>query len=253
MKRVKLLLSSLLLASHFCYAWQSPSPSILTQKTGQLANHCYLLIDHDSKECALVDVGGPVDSLTAAIDSQSLDLKYILVTHAHPDHIMGIKAVQNCYPTAQLVMHKQEYDDFEHYKQWETTYGPRLVTAWKQSAAMVDLMNFDYNSFSQPEISITEDTKLYLGNSEILILHTPGHSQGSLTFGYADAILVGDLLIYHADGFMEGCILCNKDHVNQSVLKLYRTFSDSTRILSGHGPFSTIGREKKENQLHSLQ
>jgi glyoxylase-like metal-dependent hydrolase (beta-lactamase superfamily II) len=84
---------------------------VLRQKTGPIDTNCYLLYDVKSKEAALFDVGGPIDSLITHIKNKNLKLKYIFATHCHMDHIEGIPEIMDRYPDALLCYNKEDYEE----------------------------------------------------------------------------------------------------------------------------------------------
>ena len=67
---------------------------VLHEVTGPIETNCYLLYDAQSKEAALIDVGGPIDTLVSHIQENELDLKYIFATHVHMDHVEGVPQIQ---------------------------------------------------------------------------------------------------------------------------------------------------------------
>jgi glyoxylase-like metal-dependent hydrolase (beta-lactamase superfamily II) len=110
------VLSVFILLALFC----SPAENFIVkqQVTGPIETNCYLLYDTKSKEAALFDVGGPIDSLLAHIDDNNLKIKYIFATHCHMDHIEGKPEVKNKFPNAQLCYNKHEYQDFLGWIEW---------------------------------------------------------------------------------------------------------------------------------------
>jgi len=85
------------------FACSNPSNLIvLHQETGPTPTNTYLIYDSKTKEAALVDVGGSIDSLETVIMNENLTLKYLFITHTHCDHVEGIPAIMEKYPTAQM-------------------------------------------------------------------------------------------------------------------------------------------------------
>jgi glyoxylase-like metal-dependent hydrolase (beta-lactamase superfamily II) len=85
-----------------------------------IESNCYLLYDEKWDEAALVDVGGPVDTLMSFIEKKDLKLKYIFITHCHADHVYGLPAVKERFPDAKVCMSRADYEDAKLYSQWET-------------------------------------------------------------------------------------------------------------------------------------
>jgi len=230
----------------------SAGQGVVKQMTGPLNTNCYLLIDDDSREAAIVDAGGPLDSLSAVIQRQSLKVKYLLITHCHPDHLEGLQALVRLYPDARLAVSKSEYDNFNGYARWSETFAPALVASWKKRPRLIELMDFDYQSVGEADIVLADNMGLMLGQSEIRVYLTPGHTQGSVSFAFHDVVCVGDLLLYHGDGFLESDF-SDQEALNRAVARLYEELPESTRILSGHGPSSTIAVEMRQNRKHKVK
>jgi hydroxyacylglutathione hydrolase len=112
---------------------------------------------------------------------------------------------------------------------------------------VASLMNFDYTCIVKPDLLLSDNQKLVIGDHQISILKTPGHSRGSLTFCVSNFIFAGDLILYNSTGTLD-FFLCSKTDIANSVRRLYESLPDSTIIYSGHGKQSTIGYEKVNNK-----
>ena len=93
---------------------------VLRQVTGGIETNCYLLYGSKSKEAALIDVAGPVDSLLEIILTENLDLKYFLFTHGHFDHVVGLPEIREQFPQAKVCIHETDYKDMFTQKEWAT-------------------------------------------------------------------------------------------------------------------------------------
>lgn len=100
---------------------------VLHQVTGPVQTNCYLLVDAKSKEAALIDVGGPIDSLIAHIGENNLKLKYIFATHVHMDHVEGVPQMQEQFPKAKLCYNKDDYEDFLIVREWMEEHFPEMI------------------------------------------------------------------------------------------------------------------------------
>jgi hydroxyacylglutathione hydrolase len=211
-----------------------------------LATNCYLLYDEASGEAALVDVGGPIDTLTTFIEEHGLKLKYIFITHCHADHVYGLPAVTSRYPEAAVCMTKADFDDAGMYTQWEQKLPPDEVAAIAQSPELVELMNFDISRVCVPDVFLEDNQTCMIGNVAIKAILTPGHSRGGVSFYAENALFSGDALFYRTVGRtdVEGM---SWDTLLVSVRKLYLLLPDETVVYPGHGQFTTIGDEKKFN------
>ena len=83
-----------------------PELKILHQVTGPIETNCYLIYDTKTMDAALIDVGDAIDTLMQYIDENELDIKYILCTHGHIDHLYNVPALRDRFPEAKTVIHK---------------------------------------------------------------------------------------------------------------------------------------------------
>ncbi len=85
---------------------------ILLEVTGPMDTNCYLLYDARTGEAALIDVGGPIDTLLAHIEENALHVKYIFATHVHMDHVEGVPRIKERFPDALVGCNERGIDDF---------------------------------------------------------------------------------------------------------------------------------------------
>jgi glyoxylase-like metal-dependent hydrolase (beta-lactamase superfamily II) len=211
-----------------------------------IETNCYLLYDEKSGEAALVDVGGPVDTLISVIEKKNLKLKYIFITHCHPDHVYGLPAVKKRFPDAQICLSRADYEDAKLYSQWESKMNPETVAEIKKFPEAVKIMNFDLSRVCKPDIFLEDDQTYRVGDIEIRTIFSPGHSRGSVCYYGGKALFSGDVLFYRNVGRtdMEGM---SWESLVSSVRRLYSLLPDETMVYPGHGQFTTIGSEKKDN------
>ncbi len=217
------------------------------QTSGPFKVNAYLVYDIRTKDAALIDAGSSIDRLLASIGAQSLKLKYIFLTHLHQDHVAGIPALKEKYPHVKFCCSRMEFADRKSYQSWRTLFQASSVALWEKDPAMAALMDFEYARLPEPDVFLDDGREFPLGGWKIKAMDTPGHSRGGVTFSAADVVFPGDLLLYHATGFME-YPLCSKDKIVESIRKLYAAFPDAAVVFSGHGEASTIGFEKSHNQ-----
>lgn len=207
----------------------------------------YLVFDLATKEAALFDAGGPMEALIAEIKGGGLDLKYIFITHCHPDHIDGLPALRKAFPSVKVCFTREEFDDREPMSRWREIFSPALVDAWSKNPDLVRLMDYDYTAVVPPDIFLEDGQSYKLGGLNIGVMKTPGHSRGSVTYAVGNALIPGDLILYHETGYMD-YQLGSKEATAASIQRLYGSFPDETVILPGHGDPSTIGFEKTGNK-----
>jgi len=119
--------------------------------------NCYLLYDTKSKEAALIDVGGPSDTKLEIMKGSDRRLKYFFFTRGHPDHILGLPHIREDFPDAKVVIHKLDYDDIPITPEWASEYfGAETIEAWRQDPVMSLIVEFDPETFGQPDIFIKD-------------------------------------------------------------------------------------------------
>lgn len=197
--------------------------------TGILDVNTYVLIDENTKEAIIIDLGGNFEEISNYINNNSAQLKYILNTHGHFDHIMGEKTAQDSI-NIPIYMHKE--DEF-------------LVVNLPSQMAM-----WGMKSVEPPQITdfIDENSNLSIGNEAIKIFHTPGHSPGGLSFLIGNNLFSGDTLFRESVGRCDlpgGDFSILKKSIKEKLFKL----PEDTVVYPGHGDFSTIGHEIKYNNF----
>jgi glyoxylase-like metal-dependent hydrolase (beta-lactamase superfamily II) len=191
------------------------------------------IIFHSSGACAIVDPGCYYDSereaLAAFIDQKALKPILLVNTHCHLDHVFGNKFVAE---TWNLPLHLHPLEQ-------------KLLEMAPASGLMY---NLPFDNYSGPLNFIKPGEELKIGDEELKILLTPGHSPGSLSFYSATSrfVISGDALFSGSIGRTDlpgG----NHEQLIESIKSQLLTLPDETVVYSGHGPETTVGREKKEN------
>lgn len=203
---------------------------IKTFNTGILQVNTYLIIDEESKEAIIIDLGGDFDLINEEIKKNNATLKYILNTHGHFDHIMGEAGIQS-KTTAPVLMHK----DDEHHAKNITTYMQRWELPPAEAPITIDQF-------------IDETSDLSLGNTKIKIFHTPGHTKGGLSFLIDDKLFSGDTLFWGTIGrtdLEDG----DYDTLINSIKTKILPLDDSITVYPGHGIITTIGFERNNNEF----
>ena len=222
------------------------------QVTGGIQTNCYLIFDAKSREAALIDVAGRVEFLVRQIREHDLKVKYLLCTHSHFDHIIGLPSVHILFPQAKVVMHELDYPDIFTQKEWaEKNLGPEFMAYLKADPERKKIYDFDPQTFPKPDIFAIDEQVLKLGSLKIRIYHTPGHSPGSISFLVGDSLFCGDVLFHRTVGRTDVQHSSRKDLI-ESVKRLYDMLPDKTIVYPGHGKFTDIGSEKLENSRISI-
>jgi len=196
---------------------QSAPFAIHARELGPMENFVYLIEDKASGRAAVVDPAWDVPEILALARQHGVRITDILLTHSHHDHINGIEDVLRAYD-AQLHLLKAEARFWGSYLDLPTLHhGGDIVT---------------------------------LGETEIEVLHTPGHTPGSACYRVADRLITGDTL------FVFGCGRCDlrggdPEQMFSTLRDIRQRLADSTIILPGHNyavkPTSTLGEQKDGN------
>jgi len=197
---------------------------------GPIENNTYLLSDKTSKEAVLIDPAAPSRRIFQHIEKNNLYLTEIWLTHAHFDHIGGVRwFLKQGKGNIQAAMHKD------------------AVNLWKMGGSAKDF-GFDFDPGPPPDKLFSNNDILNIGTTEFTVLHTPGHTPGHVTFYNAqeNVAFCGDLIFYHGIGRTDLAISSTPD-LMKSISQKILTLPDETRLYPGHGQFSTVGEEKKNN------
>ena len=186
----------------------------------------YILIDEETKKCAVVDPGGASDKILNYIKANSLELEYIVLTHGHGDHIGAVNTIKS-KTNAKVVAHNDEQEllnDNRKNLSYSMHCGPQELDA---------------------DIYVHDKDKLELGNLKLSFIHTPGHTKGCMCIRVNDDMFTGDTLFAGSIGRTD---LYGGDYkqIEKSLRKLAK-YEDKVKIHPGHGPSSTLGIEKMSN------
>lgn len=193
---------------------------------GPLENNCFVIADEDSKECFVVDPGDEPDRILDFINDGNLSVKYIVCTHAHFDHIGAVPEIKMA-TEAKIVIHTDDLAIYRSSKDHAASWG------------------FDIDPLPDPDVFVSEGDVLRIGDLEFRIIHTPGHSPGGICIYGHGILLTGDTLFAGSVG--------RTDLPGGDIGKLKASFrrlvslSDEIRVLPGHGPETTVEREKVDN------
>jgi len=196
---------------------------------GPLAENTYLIIDDATGLKAVVDPGYYGPDTEAAIENDD-SLKYILLTHGHHDHYAAIKQYKSRYPEASFLA--PEGDKYLLYES--------RTNKWIASGTSKDYL------CPQADVFVNDGDVVQLGETEIKVVATPGHSEGGISFVTDGVAFTGDTLFRLSVGntsFETGDWATMVKSIKE---KLY-TLDDDTIVYPGHGPATTIGYEKKAN------
>jgi len=193
---------------------------------GFLAANCYILGDEKTKKAVIIDPGGDAQSILNVINKNDFCVELVILTHGHPDHIGALQEILR-KTGAKVAFHEKEE--------------ALLLNAKKQRQGY-----FDIESSSEVKIKLKGGEILKIGEINLKIIHTPGHTPGGICIKVNDMIFTGDTLFAGSIGrtdFPGGSYEQIMESINTKLL----TQKDQTVIYPGHGGKSTIKQEKATN------
>jgi hydroxyacylglutathione hydrolase len=193
----------------------------------------YLVGCEDTRQAVLIDPGDEVHEMLTAIEHNQLEMRYILLTHAHLDHVSGVAIARSALDVP-VWLHKDDLFLYEAVVEQARMFG---IQADKQP---------------KPDRFYENGQRMEFGNYEVAVHHTPGHCPGGVCLAVKHrrrqetALFVGDTLFAGSIGRTDlpggdmGTLMA-------SIRDVLFSFPDETSVYSGHGPVTTIGREKQSN------
>jgi len=194
---------------------------IRSYSVGMIQNNVYLLSDEESKKACLIDASKG-DEIIEGIKKAGVELEYIILTHGHFDHTNGLDEIREAFPDAKLVAAKKE---------------AKMLYDRKMSMGKGGIV---------PDIWVKDGDIISVGNIEIKVIETPGHSSGSICLLAGKNLFSGDTLFQASIGrtdFATGSF----EEISESIHNKLFTLPDDTRVFPGHNDETTIGFEKRYN------
>lgn len=200
-----------------------------TLQVGPLKVNCHIIGCAKSGEGAIIDAGGSVPALLELVRQRGISVRYLLNTHGHFDHVGGNRAL--------LAAVKAEYLIHEH----DGYFLSLAATMGRDFGVLTE------NS-PEPDRFLVDGMVLPLGAMHLEVIHTPGHSPGSCSLycARAEAVFTGDTLFNGAIGRVD-LPGASPAALQRSIRERLFTLPEKTAVLPGHGPVSTIGRERLYN------
>lgn len=196
---------------------------------GMLACNCSIFGDETTREAVVIDPGDDIDGILRVVARHELTVKTIVVTHAHIDHVGGAARLKAA-TGAPVYMNEA---DFPVYDQLE------MQALW---------LGMDPPEQTEIDVAPRDGDVLHLGAAEFTVLHTPGHTPGSISLWIPSEkkLIAGDTLFRDSIGRTD---LPGGDgrKILVSIREKFLPLPDDTLVIPGHGPTTTMGHEKESN------
>lgn len=200
---------------------------VLTLTNGVFAQNCHILVDRDAGDAVLVDPGEEADLFLRRLATEGVSLKAIWLTHAHVDHILGVAAVVEA-TGAPIYLHPADRPWYDALPEQAVRFG------------------LSAEAPPPPDADLAQGMSLALGGLSFEVRHVPGHTPGHVAFVGQGTALVGDCLFAGSIGRTDlpgG----DTETLLASIRDQLLTLPDETAVYPGHGPATTIGRERRSN------
>lgn len=202
-----------------------------TLPVGLFQCNTYILGDSGNGDVMIIDPGDEASRIFKTLEGKELRLKYILLTHGHIDHVGGVKELKDA-TGAEVMMHKEDLFLYENMHLQASLFGLRAP-----QVTGIDIL-------------LEDGMEIVHGPLRCTVIHTPGHSPGSVCFYFSDMLFTGDTLFRDGIGRTDiwgGSYEMIADSIRGILLNPDYAIDEAIEVYPGHGPSTTIRREKREN------
>ncbi len=196
---------------------------------GPYQSNCYLVGSEKSKQCFLIDPGDESEAIMGAVKENGVRVSLLVLTHAHIDHVSAVPAIKE-ETGAPLAIHEQEMG--------------QLKSVLRRVSPPIDPQVQE--KLSHPERLLKEGDSIDLDDLHFKVIHTPGHTPGGICLYGHGMVFTGDTLFYYGIGrtdFPGGSTATIMKSLREKLMAL----PDETVVYPGHGPATTIGKERRGN------
>jgi hydroxyacylglutathione hydrolase len=194
---------------------------------GSLSANCFIVGGAAGTEGMVIDPGGNSEQILRAIQDSRLNIKIIVLTHGHSDHIAALYDIQD-KTGAGAAIHTEDADFLEGHGSYSSQFG------------------ISYKTPHPPDRLLHEGDAITIGDTGFEVIHTPGHTPGSICLVTEGIVFTGDTLFYHGIGttLMPGS---SRSQLINSIQTRLMVLPDDTVVYPGHGRETTIGAERRDN------
>lgn len=197
---------------------------------GEIETNCYIIVDELSGLGAVVDPAIYTDELKMKIQSMGITkLQYILLTHGHFDHILGVNGLLEEFPSAKVVISEEDQ-----------------ICLKSSACALLDGPILEEHPI-RSDIIVKDQDVIQFGSKQFKVITTPGHTPGSVCYIIDNSMFSGDTLFCRTCGRTD-LFRGNHADMQKSVMKLGKIPGDYI-VYPGHGPSTTLDTERKTNRF----
>ena len=197
---------------------------------GPIQANCFIIGDEETNKGAIIDPGDDAEIILKEAEKLGFDIDYIIATHGHFDHNAAVVGLKKTMPDVPFLVHEEDLF---------------FVKESKESARKWGIV---IDQVPDPDGYLKEGDRIEVGGIVLEVIHTPGHSPGGISLLCNEGVFVGDTLFQGSIGrtdFRKGSMY----ELKSSIRKKLYSLPDETRVLTGHGPETTIGEEKRSNMF----
>lgn len=196
---------------------------------GLIENNMYLVMDEKSHDAVLIDAPQDIPELKNVVDELGANVKYILITHGHFDHIMGLNSLKKTL-NAPAVICKDDLAISDNVNEFTRLFG------------VPDIVPPTYEKF------VKDGDVLDVGDMQIKVIQTQGHTEGGVCYLIGENLFSGDTLFKQSVGRTD-LFGGNLEKIRHSVKEVLFKLDENIKVFPGHGPITTIAYEKKYNEI----
>lgn len=196
---------------------------------GLIENNMYLIVDENTRKAVVIDAPADIPELKKTIDELGAKVKYILITHGHFDHIVGLNSIKKTF-NAPAVICKDDLELSNKINDFTRLFGiPNSVPP-------------TYEKF------VKDGDIIEVGDLKIKVIQTAGHTEGGVCYLVDGNLFSGDTLFKQSVGRTD-LFGGSFDKIRHSVKDILFNLDENTKVFPGHGPMTTIAYEKQHNEI----
>ena len=202
-------------------------------EVGPIMANCFIVGCEETRQAAVIDPGDEADLILYRLAGSKLTVKHIINTHGHFDHVSANRQLKQA-TGADIIIHAAD--------------APMLTSL----SDMASASGLSCDNSPPPDRTVDEGDIIAFGNIEMKVLHTPGHSPGGISLVTGKTVFVGDTLFAGSIGrtdFPGG----DFDTLISAIRNKLFPLGDDVTVYCGHGPETTIGREKRTNPFAAIR